>query len=230
MAATCCGFRGAMSSYGSNDLPNFSLKRTTVATAQRSTGQHSLTHRFGSRRAACLRWQRADPSLAGSGHGLPSFISTEPGGRRIQQLSGVRGSVAVHADLTKMVGDLTHGILQKLSPDAPHAPAKASNQRGLILTKLLSNVDKATYEELLADDCVIKKDIDPCEKGLTHSKSEWMRFLFDAIKPAIPDFTWGALTDEPGFGEVDKDGWCVCSIQVRSVAQWQLPYYVISTS
>lgn len=43
---------------------------------------------------------------------------------------------------------------------------------------------------------------------------EWLSFLFEVIKPSIPDFTWGVLTSEPGWGDVDRDGWCVCSIQV----------------
>lgn len=44
-------------------------------------------------------------------------------------------------------------------------------KRVAILAELLQHSpDRASYEDLLADYCVIRKDIDPCEKGLTHSK------------------------------------------------------------
>jgi hypothetical protein len=84
-----------------------------------------------------------------------------------------------------------------------------------ILKTFFSDFDKSVYDEILAEDCAIKKDVDPCDRGFVRSKAEWMKLLFDVIQPAIPDFTWGALVgSEPEWGDVDRDGWCVCSIQV----------------
>lgn len=78
-------------------------------------------------------------------------------------------------------------------------------KRKAVLDKLHTSFDAATLDQLLADDLKIIES----GKLTPFSKKEWITFVTQHIKPAIPDFSWGHLTT----GEKDDDGFSIVKLE-----------------
>lgn len=49
---------------------------------------------------------------------------------------------------------------------------------------------------------------------------EYIGLMADIVLPAIPDFKWGHATN----GEVDRDGYCIVTVKVRSFCKLHLHF------
>lgn len=74
-----------------------------------------------------------------------------------------------------------------------------------VIHKLYGNLTEQSFQEALADDFVM---VEAGRNG-RYNKQEYINTMTKLILPAVPDFTWGHLTN----GDVDDDGYCIVTVK-----------------
>lgn len=75
-----------------------------------------------------------------------------------------------------------------------------------VLRQFYTQLDRDTAEQLLADDFKMQEE----GHDKVFSKKDYIGLLYGAVKPAVPDFTWGYASS----GDIDIDGFMLVTVQV----------------
>ncbi|KAK9837688.1 hypothetical protein WJX74_003010 [Apatococcus lobatus] len=85
-------------------------------------------------------------------------------------------------------------------------PDFGKDKRLAVLNRFYTNIDKTTYDELLADSFKLTT---AAAGHSTYGKADYTKLMTDMVKPAIPNFSWGHATS----GDKSDDGYSIVTVQ-----------------